>query len=57
VIHLRSAGQERRVAWRNLRPQARRYPEIAALQDLAAADLALQELMERVVREAAGQGP
>jgi len=37
---------ERRIAWRALRSEARRFPEHQALQDLLAAETELLELMD-----------
>jgi hypothetical protein len=47
VIELRLEGVQRRIAWQGLREDARRYPEITSIQDLAAAEGELRALMER----------
>jgi hypothetical protein len=40
-------GVEKRISWRGLRAQARHYPDVAAIQKLAAARRELVALMER----------
>lgn len=47
AITLRIDGIERTVTWRGLRSDARRFPAIAALQGLRAAEQELHALMER----------